>query len=139
MKPIIRSYLTELNLGNTLPGNNTNLTFNDYPQLRDIFICGVQVFDINQVTVSPSGRVIVPALTGIVLTLLDKDNMEQVYQYPLYDLNPFNNAGFYRDFRPFPLQLTKSYVTILDNTGLAANESIIFNFLYFNSKDASKI
>jgi hypothetical protein len=138
MKPILRSYLTEVNLGATLPGNGQNINIQDYPQLRDIMITGVEVFDSGEVTLSPSGKAVVPLLTGITLTLLDKFNMEIVYQYPTFDLNPTNVAGFYRDFVPFPLQLTKSYITVLNNAGLAANQSVILNFFYITKKDFLK-
>lgn len=138
MKPILRSYLTEVNLGATLPGNGQNINIQDYPQLRDIMITGVEVFDSGEVSLSPSGKAVVPALTGITLTLLDKFNMEIVYQYPTFDLNPTNVAGFYRDFVPFPLQLTKSYITVLNNAGLAANQSVILNFFYITKKDFLK-
>jgi hypothetical protein len=138
MKPILRSYLTEVNLGATLPGNGQNINIQDYPQLRDIMITGVEVFDSGEVSLSPSGKAVVPTLTGITLTLLDKFNMEIVYQYPTFDLNPTNVAGFYRDFVPFPLQLTKSYITVLNNAGLAANQSVILNFFYITKKDFLK-
>jgi hypothetical protein len=138
MKPILRSYLTEVNLGTTVPGNGQNINIQDYPQLRDIMITGVEVFDSGELTVSPSGKTVVPTLSGIALTLLDKFNMEIIYQYPTYDLNPTNVSGFYRDFVPFPLQLTKSYITILSNTGLSANQSVILNFFYITKKDFLK-
>jgi hypothetical protein len=138
MKPIVRSYLAEVNLGTTVPGNGQNLNIQDYPQLRDVIITGIQVFSNNQVAISPQGKAVVPALTGIVLTLMDKFNMEMIYQYPTYDLNPANISGFYRDFVPFELQLTKSYISILSNTGLAANESVCLNFFYVPKKDWKK-
>jgi hypothetical protein len=138
MKPILRSYLTEVNLGGTTPGNGQNINIQDYPQLRDIMVTGVEVFDSGEVSLSPSGKTVVSTLTGITLTLLDTFNMEQIYQYPTFDLNPTNVAGFYRDFVPFPLQLTKSYITILNNTGLNANESVILNFFYITKKDFLK-
>jgi hypothetical protein len=138
MKPIIRSYLAEINLGTTLPGNGANLNIQDYPQLRDVYITGIEVFDSNQISLSPSGKTPVSTLTGITLTLMDKFNMEMLYQYPAFDLNPANVAGFYRDFLPFPLQLTKSYITILDNSGLNANESVMLNFFYIPSREWAK-
>jgi hypothetical protein len=138
MKPIVRSYLTEINVGTTQPGNGTNLNFKDYPQLRDIFITGFAFYDVNQVAFSPSGKGVVTTLTGITVTLLDIYNMEMIYQYPSYDANPINASGFYRDIYPFQLQLTKSYITILDNTNVAANESVLINFFYIPLKDWKK-
>jgi hypothetical protein len=80
MKPIVRSYLAEVNLGNSTPGVGQNINIQDYPQLRDVVLTGVEVFDDNQIAVSPSGKTVVGTLTGITLTLLDKFNMEMIYQ-----------------------------------------------------------
>lgn len=135
MKPILRSYLAEVNLGSSTPGNGQNINIQDYPQLRDVYITGIEIFDSNQLTISPSGKAVVPILTGITLTLMDKFNMEILYQYPAFDLNPANVGGFYRDFKPFPLQLTKSFITILNAAGIAANQSVILNIFYLTEKD----
>jgi hypothetical protein len=138
MKPIIRSYLAEVNLGTTIPGNGQNINIQDYPQLRDVIITGVEAFSFNQVAVSPQGKTVVGSLSGIVLTLMDKFNMEMIYQYPTHDLNPSLTSGFYRDFVPFELQLTKSYITVLSNAGLLANQSVCLNFFYVPKKDWKK-
>ena len=138
MKPILRSYLIEVNLGTSIPGNGQNINIQDYPQLREIMLIGVEVFDDSQLAVSPSGKTVVGTLTGITLTLLDKFNMEMIYQYPTFDLNPANVGGFYRDFVPFQLQLTKSYISILNVGALAANQSVMINFLYVPLKDFGK-
>jgi len=135
MKPILRSYLAEVNLGATTPGNGQNINIQDYPQLRDVYITGIEIFDNNQLTVSPSGKTVVSDLKGLTITLMDKFNMEMIYQYPCFDLNPANVGGFYRDFKPFPLQLTKSFITVLDAVTVAANESVILNIYYLTEKD----
>jgi hypothetical protein len=138
MKPILRSYLTEVNLGTTTPGNGQNINFTDYAELRDIYITGIEAFDINQVAVSPSGKTTVSVLTGITITLLDIFNQEVVKSYPTFDLNPANVGGFYRDFTPFPLQLTKCYISILNNGLLSPSESVIFNIFYVKKADWPK-
>lgn len=132
MKPIEKSYLIEINVGTTNPGNGVNINFQDFPQLRDIYLTGIQVFDQNSVLISPSGKIVVGALTGATVTLLDIYNQEIIRSYPTQDLSPYYNSGIYRDFKPFKLQLTKSYITILDNTTTAANESYIINIFYTN-------
>jgi len=139
MKPIKNSYLIEVNLGSTLPGAGSNLTFQDYPQLRNIYITGVEVLDSSTCATSPSGKTVVSALSGITVTLIDKFNQEQIKQYPAQDLNPEVRSGFYRDFVAFPLQLTKSFITILNNAGLAANQSVLLNVFYITEKEYSQI
>ena len=131
MKPILRSYLIEVNFGNTLPGNGVNINFQDYPQLRNIMLTGITVADTNTLAISPSGKNVTTNNSGIVVTLMDIFNMEIIKNYPAKGLDPFYNYGFYRDFTDINLQLTKSYITILDNTALAANESVILNIFYY--------
>ena len=131
MKPILRSYLIEVNFGNTLPGNGVNINFQDYPQLRNIMLTGITVADTNTLAISPSGKNVTTNNSGIVVTLMDIFNMEIIKNYPAKGLDPFYNYGFYRDFTDINLQLTKSYITILNNTALAANESVILNIFYY--------
>ena len=139
MQPIQRSYLIEVNVGTTNPGNGVNINFQDYPQLRNIYLTGIQTFDINSVTISPSGKNVVGALYGATVTLVDIFNQEIMRQYPAQDLSPYFNSGIYRDFKPFQLQLTKSFITILDNGTTAANESFILNVLYYTQKDLQNV
>lgn len=138
MKPILRSYLIEVNLGSSAPGAGQNINVQDYPQLRDVYITGIEAFNASQLTISPAGKNVVGSNTGITLTLMDKFNMEMMFQYPTADLNPGVVFGFYRDIVPFYLQLTKSYITILDPSLYAANESVIFNVFYIQAKDYEK-
>ena len=135
MKAIKNSYLIEVNLGSTVPGAGANLTFQDYPQLRNIYVTGVEVLDVTTCAVSPSGKTVVTPLSGITLTLIDKFNQEKIKQYPVQDLNPEVRSGFYRDFVPFALQLTKSFITILSTTGLSANQSVLLNVFYLTEKE----
>lgn len=138
MKPILRSYLAEVNLGTTTPGNGQNINIQDYPQLREVYICGLEIFDSNQLAISPSGKTVVSDLKGLTITLMDKYNMEMIYQYPTFDLNPANVGGFYRDLKPFFLQLTKSYISVLDATTVSANQSVMLNIFYITAKDFEK-
>ena len=131
MKPILRSYLIEVNFGNTLPGNGVNINFQDYPQLRNIMLTGITVSDSTTIAISPSGKAVTTDNSGIAVTLMDIFNMEIIKNYPAKGLDPFYNYGFYRDFTDINLQLTKSYITILDNTNLVANQSVMLNIFYY--------
>jgi hypothetical protein len=139
MKAIKNSYLIEINLGSTVPGTGANLTFQDYPQLRDVYVTGVEIFDANTLLKSPSGKTVVTQVTNFTTTLIDKFNAEILHQYPAQDLNPAARSGFYRDFQPFALQLTKSFITILSTTNINANESILVNVFYLTKKEYEKI
>lgn len=131
MDPIQRSYLIEVNFGTTVPGNGVNINFQDYPQLRNIYLTGITLSDNNTVSKSPSGKNVVTDLSGIAVTLMDNFNMEIIKNYPAKELDPYYQYGFYRDFKPINLQLTKSYITILDNTNLLANQSVMVNIFYY--------
>lgn len=139
MRSIKRSYLIEVNLGTTVPGAGANLNFQDYPQLRDVYCTGITIADVNTASVSPAGKTVVSSTAGITLTAIDKYNMEILHQYPTKDLNPYYTSGFYRDINPFPIQLTKSFITILNNSGLNANESVLVNIYYLTPKEYAQI
>jgi len=141
MNPIIRSYLIEINLGATLPGAGSQIFIQDYPTLRNIFFCGAIAYSSTTLVTSPNGRSAITS-TGeqsITATFVDVFNQEIVHNYPLRDLDPYFTGGFYRDFQPFQLQLTKSYITINSTTGLSANQSVLFNVLYYTNKDVANI
>lgn len=141
MKAITRSYLVELYFGTTAPGQGANFNFQDYPELRDVYITGVEVVSSIYLSTAPSGKSVVSNsdLPGLVLNLTDVNTNVRVYNYPLYDLQPSNVGGYYRDFVPFKLNLVKSYVTVFQNIGIAANESICFNFLYVRANEFEKL
>jgi hypothetical protein len=141
MKAITRSYLVELFLGTAAPGQGASINFNDFPELRDVYITGVQVCSNVYLSNAPSGRLNTASnnLPGIVLNLLDTNTNIRIYNYPTFDLEPANVSGYYRDIEPFKLNLVKSYITIFQNIGIGANESLCFNFLYIRAADYEKL
>lgn len=141
MKPIIRSYLIEINLGATLPGAGSQIFIQDYPTLRNVFLCGVMSYSSTTLTTSPAGRasITLSGETSITATFVDVFNQEIIHNYPLRDLDPYTTGGFYRDYNPFKLQLTKSYITIFSTTGLSANQSVLLNILYYTDRDAATV
>jgi hypothetical protein len=141
MKPIIRSYLIEINLGATVPGAGSQIFIQDYPTLRNVYLCGVMSYSSTTSAQSPNGRAVISAAgeVSISATFVDKYNQEIIHNYPLRDLDPYFTAGFYRDYKPFPLQLTKSYITINSTANLTANESVLLNILYYLEKDAATV
>ena len=132
LQPIIQnSYLVEVNL--TTVANGQRYYFLDVPTLRApyIFVQGCEAYNINQVTLSPNGFPIISAAgaTGLVVTFAVRET-EEVYQIPYFTLIASANGGLIREFANKQINLTKSYVTVLDATALNAGESAIFNFYY---------
>jgi hypothetical protein len=137
MKAITRSYLVELYLGTSAPGQGAQINFQDYPELRNVYVCGVEVCSLTYLLKAPSGRNVIAGslLPNISLNLTDINTNIRIYNYPTFDLQPSNVSGYYRDFEPFKLNLVKSFITILDGTGFIANESLCFNFFYIRAED----
>lgn len=128
---ITNSYLVELNLPSIALGQR--YTFLDVPQLRynAVIIEGLEGFTNTQLAVSPNNKNIITSAgsLNLVLTLV-VDETEDIYQIPYYTLISSNNAGLIREFANKRINLVKSYITILNTTGLTAGESAIFNFYY---------
>lgn len=128
-QPIInRSYLTEVLFTNT-PSVGMRVMFLDIPQLRNVTTVGLECFTATQLTTSPNSKVVVTAVTGIVLTLAI-GNVEEVFQVPCIDLVPGSNSGLIRLLKNKTINLPKSYITVLDATGLVIDTSVLFNFIY---------
>lgn len=133
-QPIIqRTYLTEIQLTQT-PAAGQNPPFLNIPQLRaeNAIIQGIQCFDSDSLATSPSALTVVSVLSGIVVTLVEAST-ENVYKYPCTDLLPTANSGFIRVFKNKKIDLSKSYITILNAAGLSINQSVVFNFIYKNT------
>lgn len=113
--------------------------FQDYPVLRDAWCFGLEVFDSTVLATSPQNAVVVPQIDGLTLTMLDNFQAEIVKDYPCFDLCPAFQGGLYREFVPFQMNLTKSYFTIRNTAGLAANQSVLANIFYMTNKDYQRI
>lgn len=134
---IENSYLVEVNLPSITLGQR--YTFLDIPQLRynAVTMMGIEAFTANQLATSPNNKTVISAAgsVNIVCTFVVNET-EDIYQIPYYTLISSNNAGLIREFQNKRINLVKSYITILNVTGLNANESVMFNFYY--KKDIKK-
>ena len=128
-QPVIDySYLAEIKLVNA-PAANQKVNFLDIPQIRNVKTIGIECFRRADLTISPNSNTVVAVLTGMVLTLAI-GSKEDVYLMPCEDLRPATNSGLIRLFKEKTINFPKSYITILDATGLAVNEALIFNIIY---------
>lgn len=134
---IENSYLVEVNLPSITLGQR--YTFLDIPQLRynAVTMMGIEAFTASQLATSPNNKTVISAAgsVNIVCTFVVNET-EDIYQIPYYTLISSNNAGLIREFQNKRINLVKSYITILNVTGLNANESVMFNFYY--KKDQKK-
>jgi hypothetical protein len=131
LQPIVeKSYLVELNLG-TVVGAQRQVSFQFIPQLKDAIIYGVEVFSAAQMSTSPNGSVVVSALglTDLTVTFAVGDDQD-VFLQPCADLNPALVAGFIRMYNNKKFNLTKSFITMQGVANIAANQAVLFNFLY---------
>lgn len=130
IQPIIeKSYLVELNLGTVAVQKQINFSF--IPQLEGTQIYGIQAFSSNDISTSPNGSTVVSAagLGNLTVTFVVGD-VQEVFLLPVADLNSPLIYGFVRMFNNKRLNLTKSFVTIQSIASIAANESVLFNFIY---------
>lgn len=136
-QPVIQnSYLAEIKLVN-VPAAGQKVNFLDIPQLRDdprdprrrVLTVGISAYDAGQLTTSPNSNVVVSTLIGLVVTFAIHST-EELFQMPVSDLNSASNSGLIRLFKNKVINFPKSYITILDATGLNQNESVLFNIIY---------
>lgn len=132
--PIIRAnILIEIPIVQTTVG--TTILFPDEPTLRGkgVLVDAIETWSSDQMSVAPSGNSVVTSdgLKGIVINLQElKTSMNKVQLYPLVGFNPVVNNGVTKEFRPFPLSVTKCSIQITDNANITTNESVVLSVWY---------
>lgn len=133
MQIIKKTELVELNFGASAPGNLTQINFRDQPQLENATIYGLEAQCSTEVAQSPTGKTMIEQddLKKLTLNVVAKGSNEVVLKdIPLYTLNPTLNGGLIRALQGLQVDWQKSYIKVLDSTGLADNESVCFNVQY---------
>ena len=130
---IKRSQLIEAQFTGT-PATGKKYQFTEIPNIsrNNIVIYGFEAFTATQLAVTPNNNTVVAAGVSdqLVVTLIDSDNKERIYQLPYYTAIRSLNGGFVLMVKPFILNLTRSYVQITSATGISANEVASFNLYY---------
>jgi len=130
---IKRSQLIEAQFTGT-PATGKKYQFTEIPNIsrNNIVIYGFEAFTATQLAVTPNNNTVVASGVSdqLVVTLIDNDNKERVYQLPYYPAIRSLNGGFVLMVKPFILNLTRSYVQITSATGISANEVASFNLYY---------
>jgi hypothetical protein len=130
---IKRSQLIEAQFTGT-PATGKKYQFTEIPNIsrNNIVIYGFEAFTATQLAVTPNNNTVVASSVSdqLVVTLIDSDNKERIYQLPYYTAIRSLNGGFVLMVKPFILNLTRSYVQITSATGISANEVASFNLYY---------
>jgi len=128
---IKRSQIVEAKLSGSVSTGN-RYYFTDIPNLsrNNCIIYGIEAFTDSELSTAPSGSTVVGTSTGIAVTLRDNQKKEFMYQVPYYTLIRSNNAGLIVMMKPRILNLTDSYITLTNTTGLSVNEVAAFNLYY---------
>jgi hypothetical protein len=130
---IKRSQLIEAQFTGT-PAAGKKYQFTEIPNIsrNNIIVYGFEAFTATQLAVTPNNNTVVGSGVSdqLVVTLIDSDNKERVYQLPYYTAIRSLNGGFVLMVKPFILNLTRSYVQITSASGINANEVASFNLYY---------
>ena len=130
---IKRSQLVEAQIVGT-PAAGKKYQFTDVPNIsrNNIIIYGFEVFTASQLAVTPNNNTVIAATASdqLVVTLVDNENREIIYQLPYYTAIRSLNGGFVLMVKPFILNLTRSYVQITSATGISENQVASVNLYY---------
>jgi hypothetical protein len=130
---IKRSQLVEAQIVGT-PAAGKKYQFTDVPNIsrNNIIIYGFEVFTAAQLAVTPNNNTVIAATSSdqLVITLVDNENREIIYQLPYYTAIRSLNGGFVLMVKPFILNLTRSYVQITSATGISENQVASVNLYY---------
>jgi len=130
---IKRSQLVEAQFTGT-PAIGKKYAFTQVPNIsrNNIIIYGFEVFTATQLVSTPANNTVVPAaaVNAIVITFVDDNNVERIYQIPYYALVSSLNGGFIRMVKPFILNLTKSYVQAVSVTNISTDQVASVNLYY---------
>ena len=130
---IKRSQLIEAQFTGT-PAAGKKYQFTEIPNIsrNNIIVYGFEAFTATQLATTPNNNTVVASGVSdqLVVTLIDSDNKERIYQLPYYTAIRSLNGGFVLMVKPFILNLTRSYVQLTSTTGINANEVASLNLYY---------
>lgn len=133
LQPIIdRSYLFELNLPGS--GSNQQYNFQTLPSIDNkALVYGFMCYVADDIAKTASGNTVVSLAeaANITVTLVVGED-EEIYQFPYLLFRPGSNNGLIRVLKNKRINVTKSYMTVLDGTAVTAGHSALVNWIYTN-------
>jgi hypothetical protein len=128
-----RSQIVEAQFtGNPVIGRKYPFTQEPNLSNKKIMIYGFEAYQKDFLDKTPSNFDVISqnASAEIVVTFVDENNIERIYQIPYTCLIPWINGGFIRMVKPFILNLTKSYVQAVDVNNIGGGEVASVNLYY---------
>lgn len=130
---IKRSQLAEAQItGSVSVGKKYN--FLEIPNLsrNNIVLYGFEVYTADQLSVTPNGNTVIPTndTQNVVLSFRDTNKVEFVYQVPIYSLIRSNVGGFITMITPRLINLTDSYIQLVQTGSVSVNEVVAVNLYY---------
>jgi hypothetical protein len=133
MYPVTNRCLTvEVQLTSVGVGSQFLFPDNQIIRGQNIMVYGIETYTASTVANSPSGYTMVTdsGAANLTLNFLDDKSINLVNQLPYQALNSYIMSGVIREFKPFRMVLTKSFVAISSATNLSVNQAILVNILY---------
>jgi len=129
---IKKSLGVEVNIKTANDGDQFFLPDNQIIRGQRVRVYGIEAFTGDQLSKTPGALTMATATatTGLMVNLVDAGNSNRVYQIPYYTFISSNNGGFIREFEPFEMVLTKSFIQIVDASVLTAGTGVYFHLIY---------
>ena len=130
---IKRSQLAEAQLTGSIAVGK-KYQFLEIPNLsrNNIILYGFQVYTRNQLAATPNGNttILTADTNNVVLSFRDTNKVEFVYQAPIFDMIRSNVGCFVTFITPRLINLTDSYVQVVDVGTLTIDEVVAVNLYY---------
>lgn len=99
---------------------------------NNILLYGIIGYSSTQLVKSPQNRPVVPVggVPSLALTICTSSASKLVWRMPIYDTVRSLNGGFVATFNNLPINLTQSYIEIMDTTGVSVGDSFVCELLY---------
>lgn len=138
---IIRHELVEI----TVPANSTltRFQFPDLPNLRNVLLMGIKIYDSNQVAISINNQLPLVnqnnAISKNFITLVNYGGKEFLKQAPalMFNTSSFNNNASANVFETFAktfvgqrVNYPKSYIQLSSSVGNVVDQTFLFSIFY---------
>lgn len=104
------------------------------PQLQrnNVILYGLECFTSDELSNTPTGNVVVSSTqkSQVVLTLVDVNKDQFVYNFPITSLIRTDVGGFVCLIKPRLINLNDCYVQLTDASNISTNQVLAFNFYY---------